>query len=65
MTSWKNVLFALERGGGVVFPFAALQLFPICGLDVGVLLMLRPFGGRVVEMGDRGLDVTEHGGMDF
>ena len=64
MTSWTKKLSTLERGG-VVFPFGAFHLLPICGLDVGVLLMLRPFGGRVVKTGNCGLNVTEHGGMDF
>ena len=60
-----NYFVRLGEGGGVVFPFGVLYLFPICGFDVGVWLMLRSFGGWVVKTDDRGLDVPEHGGMDF
>ena len=65
MTSWTNFLSALEREGGFVFPFGVLQLLPICGFDVGVWLMLQPFGGGGVEPGNCGLDVPEHGGVEF
>ena len=64
MTSWTLFLSALERGG-VVFPFGVFHLLSICGFDVELWLMLRPFGGGVVKPGDRGLDIPEHRGVDL
>ena len=60
-----NFFVGLGEGGRVVFPFGVLHILPICGFDVGIWLMLRPFGVGVVEPGNLGLDVPKHEGVDF
>ena len=59
-----NFFVGLGDEGRVVVVLCVLHLLPVHGLGVEVKLILWPLGGGVVEAGESGLGVSQHGGVD-